>query len=487
MTNLLVVDDLRDWKFPVDGVEILTARDYLSPEAQSLPGSARVFNLSRSYAYQSLGYYVSLLAEARGHHAIPSVATLRDFRSLPIARTFGMEIDETIGSALKKEPGTEFTLSIYFGQTLDRAHAKLGAQLYRLFPAPLIRAEFLRQDQWILTSVLPVSLDQVPESDLDSVTGFACSYFTRRHPTKAPKQRFLYDLAVLVNPDEACPPSNERALRNFAEAAREVGFYVETITSRDAGRICEFDALFIRETTAVDHPTYQMARLAHAEGLVVIDDPWSILRCANKIYLAELLAKTRLPSPRTTILTHQDLTGGRSPGRFEFPLVLKLPDAAFSRGVRKVDSADDLDRALEEMLAESDLILAQEFAPSDFDWRIGVLDHQPLFACKYYMAQGHWQIYNWQADDPRHRSGKSETIHVEFVPAPVIELAVKAARLIGDGFYGVDIKQFGNRLMVIEVNDNPSIDAGIEDEALGQELYRRLARSFRRRIEQARA
>lgn len=485
MTNLLVVDDPRDWQFPVEDLEIATARDYLAPQASATQRSARVFNLCNSYAYQSLGYYVSLLAEARGHHAIPSVATLRDFRSFPIARTFGQEIDETIETALKKETDTEFTLPIYFGQTLQRAHAKLAAQLYRLFPAPLIRAEFRRQDRWILTSVLPMTVDQVPQSHLDRIGEFAQRYFSKRHPTKAPKQRFPFDMAILVNPDEPCPPSNEKALKNITEAAREMGFYVELITANDAERISEFDALFIRETTSVDHPTYQISRLAHAEGLVVIDDPWSILRCANKIFLAESLAKAKLPAPRATILTHEDLDG-RPFDRLTFPLVLKLPDAAFSLGVRKVDNPEQFRAELEAMLKESDLILAQEFAPSDFDWRIGVLDHQPLFACKYFMAEGHWQVYNWKAENPRHRAGKSETLHVEFVPPQVLELATKASKLIGDGLYGVDIKQFGNRLLVIEVNDNPNIDAGLEDSELGQELYRRVARSFRRRIEKAR-
>ena len=485
-TNLLVVDEPKDWKIPVESVTIIAARDYLSPEAAANFRNARVFNLCHSYAYQSLGYYVSLLAEARGHHAIPSVATLRDFRSVAIARTFGEEIDEAIQKALKREEGNEFSMSIFFGQTLDRAHAQLGGQLYRLFPSPLIRAEFHRQKGWVLTSVAPLSTDQVPDSDFDRIAEFAARYFSRRHPTRQPKQRFLYDLAILVNPEEPRPPSNERALKYFAEAAHEVGFYVETITTADAERISEFDALFIRETTAVDHPTYQLSRLAHAEGLVVIDDPWSILRCANKIYLAESLAKARLPAPRAIILTRQDLEGA-TPEELTYPLVLKLPDAAFSLGVRKVENAPQLREELSRMLNESELILAQEFAPSQFDWRIGVLDHQALFACKYFMAERHWQIYNWDAQNPRHRSGKSEALHVEFVPDGVIDLAIKAAKLIGDGFYGVDIKQVGDRLMIIEVNDNPSVDAGVEDAALGMELYRRVVRSLRRRIERARA
>ena len=265
-----------------------------------------------------------------------------------------------------------------------------------------------------------------------------------------------------------------------------MGFWVERIVSADAARISEFDALFIRETTAVDHPTYQLSRLAHAEGLVVIDDPWSILRCANKIYLAESLAKAKLPAPHTEILTHADLEGNLH-GDLSFPLVLKVPDAAFSLGVRKVDNEEQFHAELEGMLKESDLILAQEFAASDFDWRVGVLDQKALFVCKYYMAHGHWQIYNWKAEAPGRQTGKHETMHVEFAPEAVVDLALKATKLIGDGFYGVDIKQVGDRLMVIEVNDNPNVDAGVEDAALGQELYRRVARSLRRRIELARA
>lgn len=485
MTNLLIVDDASGWQFPFGDAVILTASEYLTPESTNLSRNLRVFNLCDSYAYQSLGYYVSLLAEARGQHAIPSVATLKDFRSLAIARSFGEEFEEIIESSLKKEPETDFTLSIYFGQTLEKAHGKLGAQIYRFFPAPLIRAEFHRRETWKLSSVTPLSLDQVPEKHQNRISEFAVHYFGKRHTTKIPKQRFLYDMAILVNPDEPRPPSNEKALRYFAEAAREVGFYVETITCDESRRISEFDALFIRETTAVDHPTYQLARLAHSEGLVVIDDPWSILRCANKVYLAEVLAKAKLPAPKTFIFTKADLERDL-PDHFSFPVVLKLPDAAFSKGVKKVENADQLRLGLEAMLKESDLILGQEYAPSDYDWRIGVLDHQPLFACKYYMADGHWQIYNWDADDPKRREGKSEALHVEFVPEEVISLALRATRLIGDGFYGVDIKQFGNRLLVIEVNDNPSVDAGVEDAALGRELYRRVARSFRRRIQQAR-
>ncbi len=483
--NLLVVNTPSRWKLPLDSVEVVAARDYLTATKGLANTGARVFNLCRSYAYQSIGYYVSLLAEARGHRAIPSVATLRDFSSIPVVRSLGEEIDQVIQSTLRKQTGKAFELPVYFGQTLDKAFSRMGSLLYRLFPAPLLRAQFTFDKRWHLASVSPLPLRDIPENERERIEAFAQAYFSKKQQPKPLKNRFLYDLAILLNPDDDSPPSNPRAVEKFTESAREVGFYVETIRHTDSDRISEFDALFIRETTAVDHPSYRLSRLAHAEGLIVIDDPWSILRSANKIYLSECLSRSKLPAPHTWILTRQDLTADRLT-RVQFPCVLKAPDAAFSRGVHKVDNLPELRERLENLFTTSELVLAQEFVPSEYDWRIGILDNQPLYACKYFMARNHWQIYNWSAEKEDDRSGVVHTMHVELAPKAVVETALKAARLIGDGLYGVDLKQVGHRILVIEVNDNPSIDASIEDRALGQELYRRIALSFRRRIEQAR-
>ena len=68
-------------------------------------------------------------------------------------------------------------------------------------------------------------------------------------------------------------------------------------------------------------------------------------------------------------------------------------------------------------------------------------------------------------------------------PEEVVKIALKAANLIGDGLYGVDVKQVGNRCYVIEVNDNPNVDAGNEDGVLKDALYREIMGSFVRRIE----
>jgi glutathione synthase/RimK-type ligase-like ATP-grasp enzyme len=162
--------------------------------------------------------------------------------------------------------------------------------------------------------------------------------------------------------------------------------------------------------------------------------------------------------------------------------VLKQPDSAFSLGVEKVNNNEELDESLKKLFVGSDLIIAQEFMPSEFDWRIGVLDQTPLFACKYYMAKDHWQIYNWKSET-KFKSGNSETVAVETVPENVVKTAIKAAALIGDGFYGVDLKMVNGEVYVIEINDNPNIDADIEDYVLKDELYTKIIRSLKNRIE----
>jgi glutathione synthase/RimK-type ligase-like ATP-grasp enzyme len=198
------------------------------------------------------------------------------------------------------------------------------------------------------------------------------------------------------------------------------------------------------------------------------------------VYLAELLERHRVPTPLTVIFGEDNaaLVGER----IGFPCVIKQPDSSFSAGVVKVESAEEFERQLPKLFETSELLVAQEFVPTEFDWRIGVLDGEPLFACKYYMARKHWQIY--KRDEKGVHSGKGDTLPVTEVPRAVVQAAVKSARLIGDGLFGVDLKVLDGKPKVIEINDNPSIDAGVEDRVLGDFLYERVMRSFLARLEE---
>lgn len=484
MRCLLVVTHSSNWPLNVRGVEIVPAKKYLTDAAYSTARDVRVFNVCRSYAYQSLGYYVSLLAEARGHRPQPDIITIQDMKSAGLSRVISEELEQTIQSALRPIKSDRFTLSIYFGRTVAKRDRRLGQRLFNLFPAPLLRAQFVRRGaKWLWQGIRPISAGEIPDNHHAALIESAELHFARRSfPSRKAKQ-FRYDMAILHDPQESHPPSCDRALERFQRAAARHGINAELIGRDDIGRIGEYDALFIRVTTAVNHYSMRFARRAEALGLAVIDDPTSIVRCTNKVYLAEKLALKRVATPPTIVIHKDNISAAID--QLGLPLVLKQPDSAFSAGVSKAADENEYHEKVTALLEESDLLVAQAFTPTDFDWRVGVLDGKPLYVCRYHMARRHWQIIKHQGDG-KSLDGKVDTLTVEEAPKRVVNTAVRAAKLIGDGLYGVDLKQIGNKVYVIEVNDNPSLDAGYEDRKLKGELYDRIMASFVERIERLR-
>jgi len=481
MSAILVIENTRRWPQRLNGAEIVSARDYLVGEHWSERRALRVYNFCRTYGYQTLGYYVSLLAAARGHRPIPTVETLQDLRLGPVVRIVSEQLDDLIQRSFARLKRSSFELSVYFGRNLARRYEPLAHKLYEQFPVPLLRASFERRGRvWHLSSVRPIATSEIPETHWEFVIDQAEQHFGRRQRPSRAKRTFRYDLAILTSPGAPNLPSDKPALRRFIKAARDLAINAELIEIGDASDIAEYDALFIRESTYVNHPTYRLSRRAASEGLIVIDDPISILRCTNKVFLAELFARCGIPHPKT-LVAHDDNVDEIADA-VGLPCVLKRPDSAFSQGVVRVDNVADLRKHAGLFLEDSELVVAQAFTPSEFDWRVGVLGSEALFACRYHMAKGHWQIVAANGRGGR-RWGKVEPVPLEQVPREVLAVGVRAASLIGDGLYGVDIKQTNGALMVIEVNDNPNLDLGVEDAVLKDELYRRVLADLVRRIE----
>lgn len=481
LSNIIVVRNPKKWNLKIEGVKVVSSKGYITEkEFQSLK-NVRIFNLANSYQYQKMGYYVSLLASARDHRVIPNVTTLRDFSSLSLIRSLSGYIDDDIQKTFKTVESNKVSIFVYFSKSVNPKFRQLAQKLYHLFEAPLLQIDFVKTEKWMIQKVIPLSLKKVNPDHLEKVQEFAHDYFSKKRFNRPRFKNYKYDLAILVNPKEPNPPSCPVALQNFKKAAEKEGFYTEFITKEDFSQLSEFDALFIRETTSVNNHTYQFSRAAYAEGLVVLDDPWSILRCSNKIFQNERLRQNKIKTPATLVLSKFSYRKNQNI-HLTFPLVLKQPDSAFSLGVEKVNNPEELDESLKKLFKLSDLVIAQEFMPSEYDWRIGVLDQAPLFACKYFMAKDHWQIYNWKSES-KFKGGNSETVSISEVPESVVKTAVKAASLIGDGLYGVDLKAVNGDVYVIEINDNPNIDADVEDDILKDELYTRIIRSLKNRIE----
>ncbi len=215
----------------------------------------------------------------------------------------------------------------------------------------------------------------------------------------------------------------------------------------------------------------------------MIDDPSSIVKCSNKIFMEQLMDELDIPRPKTWIYSSKSFQ--KSLKDIVFPCVLKMPDSAFSQGVYKANDEVELKKLAEKIFQNSELLLIQEYLPTDYDWRIGVLGNEVLFACKYYMAKNHWQIIK-KNDDASFDMGNFECIHPKDVDKKIIQAALKLTKSIGDGLYGVDIKQVGKKIYVIEVNDNPNVDDGVEDLLLGDLLYEKIMGHFLNKCNQLR-
>ncbi|MEJ2464741.1 MAG: RimK family protein [Candidatus Thiodiazotropha sp.] len=481
---LLITDKAGDWPNAPDALPMVTAKSYLTDPQWAGSKGLRVVNLCRSQRYLGVGYYCSLLAEARGHKAIPSVRTIQDLSHRAIysldTEDLNQRVQRILGRRKSGMDTTAFKIHICFGQSELVNLQPVARELFEMFPAPLLQVEFQLKGDWRIASVRSLPLSALSESQREMLGEALIAYLGKRWRRPKTRSGGRYDLAILYDPEEKMSPSNRKAINAMLKAAKKLGMEPELIQKRDFGRLAEFDALFIRETTRIDHHTYRFARKAAGEGMVVIDDPESILRCTNKIFLSELLRTHRVATPKSVVIRPNSLDDLEQ--QIPYPIVLKIPDGAFSLGVYKVEDRAALKQTAKSLFKRSELLLAQEFTPTEFDWRVGILNRQAIYVCKYYMSARHWQIVNHAAKG-KSREGDADTFAVEDAPPQVVKTALKAANLIGDGLYGVDLKQIGNKVVVIEVNDNPSIDAGVEDAVLGNALYETIMGEFLRRLE----
>ncbi len=482
---VIVVDQPKDFPNADTPHKVITTSDYLARPRLFEGARPKLVNLSRSYAYQSKGYYASLLAEARGHRVVPTVETMLELREAKLYEQALPELENELNRCARRtdfQPEGEFKLLVCFGITRDPRFETFGRLLFDWFRCPALEVS-------VDAGAAPYTIDRIRMRTLTRLANGEAMFLREalhQHTAREwrdPKARTVpkYDLAVLYDPNEKLAPSSPTTIKHFARIAEKLSFDIEPITRRQLAELAEYDGLFIRETTSIDNHTYRFARRAWQEGMPVIDDPISMIRCMNKVFLMELMRSNQVPTPPTVMLADKiDLP--RAMDQLGLPLVVKIPDGSFSRGVHKVSTVDEFKRIADELFEETDLLLAQKFLPTEYDWRVGVLSGQPLFVCQYRMARGHWQILKHHPDGSS-REGGHRTFDLDQAPRDVMDLAVRAARPIGDGLYGVDLKQTPDGIVVMEVNDNPNIEHGIEDAVGKDEVWTRILRWFIDRLE----
>ena len=287
----------------------------------------------------------------------------------------------------------------------------------------------------------------------------------------------MANLAVFIERCTLTRPKERGALSRLFREADHLGHRMDFIYRTDVPRIPEYDALFIRSFTDPLNSAYVASRTAQMHGMRVIDDPDSILVCCDKVNMYRHLQRRQVPMPDTVFLAEEELTPRRGEELLESlgsPLVLKAPNSSFSKYVDRVTDPDAFVHVGKRFMRRSDRVVAQRFVRSEFDWRVGVLAGQVLFVCRYLIAPTTWKILNYTATG-KPVFGGIQGCTLDSVDPKLLDTAVQAALAVGNGIYGVDLKQVGDEYLVIEVNDNPDIYAGDEDQ-LAPELYERLVR-----------
>lgn len=288
-----------------------------------------------------------------------------------------------------------------------------------------------------------------------------------RRRTRRPRGEAL---GILTDPVGPLAPSDERGLAAFVDAGVRAGLKVEVFTPDQPERLEGLAAMLVRASTASVGPASDLVRQADALGIALLEPPEVLLRCCSKAFQAERFAARGVPTPRTVLATAQDLD--RVERALGYPCVLKFPDSFGARDVVRVDDRAALQAVLAQMTTRSAVVVAQAWTPTAFDWRIGTLDGQPLFASRYHMVPGHWQIHLWEGGECR-GIGPDRAVPFSEVPPAVLRAALRAAAAVRGGLLGVDVKQVGDEALVIEINDTPTVFPDDEDAFIGEALYDR--------------
>ncbi len=480
MYKTLIIVDKEENFLQDENLEFISFESYLRDYPKLNEGKTRIINLCDTEQHLSKGYYCSLLAEARQHIVLPSVKVINELRAFNHDEGPLMRLKQDIVELVKE--GETLETLVYFGWSEKPELQKLARKMFAEYSAPILLLRLSRKTGNIILDIDAYAYSALKTKQKKVFYERMLVFVQTIWRVGIRRKSARWDMAILINPNEKVPPSNKEAIARFIKAASKHGISAETITADQFQSIGQYDALFIRETTAIDHHTYRLANRAENLGLVVIDDPVSILRCCNKVYLHDAFSYQKVPSLRTHFVNDSsEETLNNLEEAFTYPMVLKMPEGSFSSGVFKVENRSELIAKLNELFKVSALALVQEYLYTEFDWRIGVLNGRAIYACRYLMARNHWQIYNHS--NKKHFTGGFETLPTFEVPKSVLDAAVKACKFIGKGLYGVDIKQSENHTYVIEVNDNPSIDHKVEDLYLGDELYMLIMSEFQHRLE----
>ena len=255
--------------------------------------------------------------------------------------------------------------------------------------------------------------------------------------------------------------------RRIVEEARNKGLRVEvcdpmkfslmvtdgSVDVLHRGKHFAFDAVIPR----IGHSITQhgVAVLRHIEqlGIWTANTGQGILQSRDKLHASQILARNRIPIPRTVYVRdildveHAiDIVGG-------LPVVVKVTQGTQGDGVFLRHTVFEVRNLVQGLLMTGKSVLVQEYIAESHGKDIRALvvgDH--VVACMRRRARGREFRSNY------HLNGTVENVDL---PPRYAEAACRAARVLGLNIAGVDLLEGNDGPLVLEVNSSPGLE-GIE-------------------------
>ena len=162
--HLILIERPADWPSDLPPLPLMTAKDFIDANDETdlaADRQLRVINLCRGYRYGSMGYYCSLLAEARGQRILPSVGTALDLSRKTIYEPLTEDLDEDLQKYLRGHDAREIRLWIFLGRASNPAFQDLADDLFERLPCPLLAVDLHQDNRWQIHRVRPIGLSEL--------------------------------------------------------------------------------------------------------------------------------------------------------------------------------------------------------------------------------------------------------------------------------------------------------------------------------------
>ena len=222
----------------------------------------------------------------------------------------------------------------------------------------------------------------------------------------------------------------------------------------------------VRGGSLVNQSGVGLVRTLEESGCFMVNSIDSMEFCHNKFSTSLAFNLHGLPSPRTALISNEksidmahELVGGK------FPTIIKTITGAEGIGVSRVESPESLKSVLQSLWKFDAQLLMQEYREIAYDVRTLVLDGKIIASVQRMKSQkGEFRTNHALGNEVRpYKLNEEEK-----------KLVLKAAKLSGAYYCGVDHIKSGGEYLLLEVNGSPGSGAepyrGYFDEREGDDV-----------------